>query len=83
MRRRAAWLLTGLLAGCAAGPDFVRPAAPATTAYLPGTPPAETAPGGDSQRFSAGTPVAADWWKLFGSAPLDATVAEALKATRT
>ena len=82
--RRAACALALVLGGCAAGPDFVRPAAPATTQYVPGTPPAETAAGdGARQRFSAETALTAEWWTRFGSAPLDATVAEALAGNRT
>src|SRR5579871_1907087 len=79
--RRAAGLLLGaLLAGCAVGPNFERPKAPAVDHYVSGTDPAGTvAAHGATQRFTPGARVAADWWRLFGSEPLDAVVAEALK----
>lgn len=71
-----------LLAGCAVGPDFLRPAAPGTTSYTPeGLPNRPLASGGplvDEQRFVPGAPVPADWWRAFGSTELDALVAEGL-----
>lgn len=68
-----------LLAACAAGPDFVRPAAPPEQHYLPeGAPPATAAALGASQRFVPGTPLAPTWWTLFGSAQLDAAMRAAL-----
>jgi NodT family efflux transporter outer membrane factor (OMF) lipoprotein len=77
----AVLLLGALLTGCAVGPDFVRPRAPAVTHYVSGTDPAETVTAhGAAQRFTAGARVAADWWRLFGSAKLDAIVTEALAA---
>ncbi len=79
-RRGAALLLGALLAGCAVGPNFERPKAPAVDHYVSGTDPAETVTAhGAAQRFTPGARVAADWWRLFGSEPLDAVVAEALK----
>ncbi|WP_338664800.1 efflux transporter outer membrane subunit [Pararoseomonas sp. SCSIO 73927] len=71
-----------LLAGCAVGPDFERPAAPDAAGYRPAplaaTITGTTGPGGGAQRFVPGAPVAPDWWRAFGSAELDALVAEAL-----
>ena len=77
--------LTGLLAGCAVGPDFHRPTPPAVTGYTTGALPAETAaapnlPGGAPQQLAMGGDVAGQWWTLFGSAPLDALVQQALSA---
>jgi NodT family efflux transporter outer membrane factor (OMF) lipoprotein len=71
-----------LLAGCAAGPDFVKPTAPDTREYT-ASPLATTASvpdlaGGEAQRFTAGGDVAADWWALFHSTPLDALIEESL-----
>src|SRR5665213_1499031 len=62
------------LAGCAVGPNFQRPAAPATDRYT-AQPLAEG--------FLPGQPVTADWWRGFGSAEIDALVAEALRANPT
>ncbi|MGA2951980.1 MAG: efflux transporter outer membrane subunit [Caulobacteraceae bacterium] len=73
----------GLLAvsGCAVGPNFRPPPAPAVDRYTPTSLPAQTPSNGgpDSQRFAVGAAVADHWWTLFGSARLDALEAEALK----
>lgn len=78
-----AWLLA-MMAGCAAGPDFRRPAAPDTQAYVAGALPEQTAsaPGaaGAAQRLVPGAQVPAQWWTAFGSPALDALVAAALEA---
>ena len=65
-----------MLAGCTAGPDFARPAAPSGTAYLS---PVEQTP------LDASGPVAvpgegpgARWWTAFGSPALDALVDRAI-----
>ena len=70
-----------LLAGCAVGPDFQRPAAPTVDRYLPAPLPAKTAParGEDLQGFAAGATVDGRWWTLFGSPALDALEDEALR----
>jgi NodT family efflux transporter outer membrane factor (OMF) lipoprotein len=74
-------LLGCLIAGCAVGPNFERPAAPAVTHYSQGADPAETAPAqGTAQRFKPGEKVAADWWRFFNSPALDSIVTEALAA---
>jgi NodT family efflux transporter outer membrane factor (OMF) lipoprotein len=59
------------LSGCAVGPDFHRPAAPAATGYG-AAPVPETA--------SAGSDIPAEWWTLFQSPPLNRLVAAALQA---
>jgi NodT family efflux transporter outer membrane factor (OMF) lipoprotein len=72
-------LLACLLAGCAAGPDFVRPAAPPGSGYLPSGPPAATAQAaGARQVFTPGAAVAPDWWRLFRSPALDRAMSDAL-----
>ncbi|MGO1079267.1 efflux transporter outer membrane subunit [Inquilinus sp. CA228] len=82
--RGAASLTALILAGCAVGPDFERPAAPGVGQYTPGTPLAQTAsanvPGGASQRIQNGRDIPGDWWRVFRSDPLNRLVAEALKA---
>lgn len=70
-----------LLSGCAAGPDFEAPAAPATAGYTAGkfsnvTQSAAVA-GGASQRLASGRDVPGEWWKLFRSKQITALVAEA------
>ena len=73
-----------LLAACAVGPDFHRPAAPEVDGYTPETPanPEATANanGGAGQRFESGQDLQGEWWTLFRSAPLDQLVQRALKA---
>ncbi len=85
IRRR--WLFGGtalavLLAGCAVGPDFKKPAAPGVNGYTanalqPATTSANTV-GGEPQRFSIGSDIAADWWTLFQSRPLNALIEQAI-----
>lgn len=86
MRLRAA-VVALLLAGCAAGPDFRRPAAPAVGSYTAGAFPGETAAapvaGGASQRFVAGDRIPSEWWALFRSEPLDRLVRRALADSPT
>ncbi|TYZ51204.1 histidine kinase, partial [Ralstonia solanacearum] len=76
-------LLAAAAGGCAVGPDFHRPAAPAVEGYTP-TPPAPTASarveGGQVQRLVEGQEVAGQWWTMFGSGALNALVEAALKA---
>jgi NodT family efflux transporter outer membrane factor (OMF) lipoprotein len=73
-----------VLAGCAVGPDFERPAAPDVTGYtpepkLPATE-ASDVDGGSSQRFVKGRDIPGQWWTLFHSRPLTTLMASALKA---
>jgi len=68
-----------LLGACTVGPDFVRPAPPKVDRYTRSPlPPATAAVDGRAQRFSSGTALTADWWRLFNSAPLDAIVRQAI-----
>lgn len=71
-----------LAAGCAAGPDFKRPAAPSVSGYT-ARPPSATvatpgAAGGAAQAFEAGADISGDWWTLFHSQPLNQLVDTAL-----
>ena len=74
-----------LLAGCAVGPDFERPAAPEVTGYTAMALPASTVAGsadivgGEAQRFTAGMDVSGQWWTLFESDTLNELVALALE----
>lgn len=80
-------ILAGLLAGCAAVPDFKRPAVPDVPGYTAAPLPAQTASApttlGDVQRFSAGASVSAQWWQSLGSSKLDALVEQAFQASPT
>ncbi len=71
-----------LLAGCAVGPDFKKPAPPAAADYG-STPPPQTAAanvaGGEAQHFASGSDIAADWWALFHSQPLNDLIELSLK----
>lgn len=73
-------LAAATLAGCAAGPDFVRPAAPTAQSYTAEPLGGGGAEGEGAQRFVAGQPLDPRWWTLFGSAELNALVDAALAA---
>lgn len=80
----AAAILAAALAGCAAGPDFTRPAAPASSGYAPAGAPEETAAApvsaGAAQRFDTQRDIPYDWWTLFQSKPLNDLIERAFKA---
>ena len=80
-------LCVGILAGCAAGPDFKRPESPQVAGYTATVLPAQTAsaPGslGEAQRFVAGRAVTAAWWQELGSARLNALIRQALQSSPT
>jgi outer membrane protein TolC len=67
------------LAGCAAGPDYQRPATP-EPAQFTRQPPAATASSahGAAQQWS-NDPISPAWWQMFGSPALDARVQRALE----
>jgi len=77
-------LALALTAGCAVGPDFVRPGAPAVGGYDNGAVPLP-APSGDepAQRFADGAAVAHQWWQAFQSPALDETVMLAVGGSPT
>src|ERR1017187_686404 len=72
---RALNLALALLAGCAVGPDFKRPAAPPVKSYtadpLQTTASTTNVTGGEAQRFVEGLDIPARWWALFHSKPLN------------
>ena len=72
--------LAMLIAGCAAGPDFVAPAAPTVQRYTAQILDGEAAQPEHTQKLAAGQEVPAHWWTSFGSEPLNALVAAALAA---
>ncbi|AIY42412.1 RND efflux system [Collimonas arenae] len=72
------------LSGCAAGPDFKQPEAPAVKGYTKEPFEAKTASaatvGGDAQQFVEGMDIPAEWWTLFKSPALNTVIEQALKA---
>ncbi len=76
--------VTLLMAGCAVGPDFTRPAPPPVKAYtsapLPKQISAADGAGGQAQKFKEGADIPAQWWELFHSPALNQLVERALKA---
>jgi len=85
--RSGRWLaaITALtLTGCAVGPDFMKPAAPAVDGFTPEPLGSRTAAaptkGGDSQRFVRNLDLPGQWWTLFHSRPLNELVDRALVA---
>jgi|HubBroStandDraft_1064217.scaffolds.fasta_scaffold05816_3 NodT family efflux transporter outer membrane factor (OMF) lipoprotein len=75
------------LPGCAVGPNFHRPNAPAdagfTTTPLPQATASAAVAGGDAQHFVSAEDVAFRWWQAFDSAALNSLVEEALRANPT
>ena len=71
-----------LLSGCAVGPDFEKPAAPEVSDYtvhpLPATAASPNSAGGEAQRFTKWSDIAADWWTLFHSKPLSDLIEQSL-----
>jgi NodT family efflux transporter outer membrane factor (OMF) lipoprotein len=71
-----------LIAGCAVGPNFKKPAAPDVTDYtaapLTTTAVTPNVAGGAVQHFAKGGDMSADWWTLFHSTPLNELVDSSL-----
>src|ERR1035441_9736339 len=67
--------LAVLLAGCAVGPNFKKPAAPEVSGYTPAplstTSGTTNVAGGEPQRFVSGSDIPGEWWTLFHSKPLN------------
>lgn len=75
------------LNGCAVGPDFKQPAAPAAAGYSPQPMPQQTAAApvlaGEAQRYNAKAAIPADWWTLFKSPQINALIERAFKNNPT
>ncbi|HXX76031.1 MAG TPA: hypothetical protein VEI50_12955, partial [Nitrospiraceae bacterium] len=76
-----------LLVGCAVGPDFKRPEAPAVDRYtrdpfMTNTVSADIA-AGEAQRFALNQDISSQWWTLFQSPELNALIDKALAASPT
>jgi len=86
-RVAAAGCAAATLAGCAVGPDYVRPAGPAAARFTEQALPADTGAvgvqaGGD-QVFSQAADIPGAWWALFRSPVLTGLVAGALRRNPT
>jgi NodT family efflux transporter outer membrane factor (OMF) lipoprotein len=83
----AMWTALVLASGCAVGPDFHRPAAPAVDGYtrqpLVGKTVSAEIPGGEEQRFIQNQDISHQWWTLFQSPQLNALIEKALGANPT
>lgn len=86
-RMGTAAAMAASLAGCAVGPNFHSPPAPAADGYTATSLPARTAsapvPGGAAQRFAFAREVSAQWWTLFRSPALDTLVKRGLADSPT
>jgi len=74
-------------AGCAVGPRYHRPEAPANAGYAPAPLPESSAAapvhGGEAQRLIKDRDIPFEWWQLFQSPALNALVERAFKANPT
>ena len=73
-----------VFSGCAVGPDFKRPAAPAASSYSPQPMPDTTTSAavqvGEAQHFDPQADIPFDWWTLFQSPQLNSLIQRAFKA---
>ncbi|CAN2536160.1 Outer+membrane+protein+OprM [Methylocapsa aurea] len=74
-----ALLFPASLAGCAVGPDFEAPVAPAVERFTP----EKTISPGNGQQFHEGAEVPGRWWMAFRSKPLNDLVEEAISHSPT
>lgn len=74
-----------ILAGCAVGPDFLRPEPPDVKSYTKSETPAVLAPGAGeaAQRLTMGQGVSGEWWTLFHSTPLNQVLQQAIARNQT
>jgi NodT family efflux transporter outer membrane factor (OMF) lipoprotein len=72
------------LGGCAAGPDFTRPAVPPATRYTSDNLRGEGASASDSaQHIALGREIEGNWWALFRSDAIDQLVTQAVDHNRS
>jgi len=77
----------GVTCGCAVGPNYHKPGAPAGAGYAPAPLPEASASapihGGEVQHFVGGRDISFEWWELFQSPALDSLIKKAFKANPT
>ena len=77
-------IATGLLGGCAVGPDFKSPAPPQVSGYSKESLPARVGSAhAQVQQLVAGMDIPGQWWTLFHSTALNELVQEALQKNPT
>jgi len=80
-------ITVGMACGCAVGPNYRVPAAPAGAGYAPTALPEKSAAapvrGGEAQHFAPGRDIPFQWWELFQSAALNSLIDKAFKANPT
>ncbi|MGF6674347.1 NodT family efflux transporter outer membrane factor (OMF) lipoprotein [Paraburkholderia sp. WSM4174] len=86
-KRSSSLLIPLLLAGCAVGPNFTQPAAPAAAGYTQAPLPSRTAAAagadGPPQDFVAGGDIPGQWWTLFQSPQLNQLIDRAFRRSPT
>jgi NodT family efflux transporter outer membrane factor (OMF) lipoprotein len=79
--------VAGATCGCAVGPNYHKPEAPAGAGYTPAPLPEASASapihGGEVQHFAAGRDISFEWWELFQSPALDSLIKRAFQANPT
>jgi NodT family efflux transporter outer membrane factor (OMF) lipoprotein len=82
--RLLTFALSAVLAACAVGPNYHRPAPPKATDYgsapSQGTTAGAEGTGGAAQHFVGGEDIPGQWWTLFQSPKLTALIEQSLKA---
>ncbi len=77
-------LFASCLAGCAVGPDFKTPDAPAVAGYtrdpLPSLTASAPADHGSAQRFVPDMDIPAEWWQVYHSEPLNKLIQDSIAA---
>ena len=84
-RRLAVWGAVPLgLSGCAVGPNYHPPAAPAVPGYTAAALPAATpAVDGQAQHFVSGADISGEWWTMYHSQELNSLIDTALANSPT
>ena len=72
-----------LMSACTVGPDFSRPEPPAESRYTNDPMTRTVTAEGQAQHFLSGSEVPHDWWRLFKSEPLNATVRQSISHNLT
>jgi NodT family efflux transporter outer membrane factor (OMF) lipoprotein len=77
----------GATCGCAVGPNYHKPTAPAGAGYAPAPLPEASSStaihGGEGQHFVSGRDIPFEWWELFQSPALDSLIKRAFQANPT